>query len=72
MKKINISGDYIRLGSFLKLVGEAETGGQAKELINEGNVEVDGEVCLMRGKKLKDGSRVKINNEEYEVHMSCT
>ena len=72
MKIINISGDYIKLDSFLKFVGEAETGGQAKVLIQSGNVYVDGEVCNMRGKKIREGNIVKINSEEYEVHKNCT
>lgn len=72
MKKISITGEYIKLDSFLKFVGNVQTGGQAKSLIKTGNVMVDGEICLERGRKIREGNIVKINDEEYEVYTSCT
>ena len=49
---IEITTPFIKLDSFLKFSGVAETGGMAKEMIAAGLVRVGGEVCLMRGKKL--------------------
>ena len=57
---VTISTPFIRLDALLKFKGEAETGGQAKELIHEGLVQVGGQVCLLRGKKLRPGDRVRV------------
>ena len=66
-KKIPIQTPFIKLDSFLKFSGAAETGGQSKELVQEGAVQVNGEVCTMRGKKLRPGDRVTLDGQEYEV-----
>lgn len=68
-KKINISTEYIKLDSFLKLSGAALSGGQAKEMIKSGGIKVNGETCLMRGKKLRAGNVVLIEagQVQYEV-----
>lgn len=66
-EKVTISTPFIKLDSFLKFAGAAETGGQAKELVQEGNVLVNGTPCTMRGKKLYPGDRVKVFDEEYTV-----
>lgn len=58
IQRISIHTEFIKLEQLLKLSGIAETGGQAKELIQEGLVRVGGQVCLMRGKKLRPGDRV--------------
>ena len=47
--------DYIKLDSLLKLAGGAVTGGQAKLLVQSGQVLVNGEVCTQRGKKIRPG-----------------
>jgi len=67
MEKIVITTSFIKLDSLLKLCGEAETGGHAKEMIFDGEVKVDGEVCTVRGKKIYPGAVIKVNNMEYEV-----
>lgn len=64
---IPIVTPYIKLNSFLKFAGVLETGGQAKELIAEGLVQVNGEVCRMRGKKLVPGDRVDLDDLCFEV-----
>ena len=61
---ISIKTEYIRLCDLLKFSGIAETGGMAKEIILDGLVSVDGEPCLMRGKKLYVGATVQIDLEE--------
>ena len=50
---IEVIPPFIKLEQFLKFSSAAETGGMAKRIISEGLVKVNGEVCTMRGKKLK-------------------
>lgn len=50
---ITITTEFIRLDALLKLGGALDTGGQAKFVIQNGEVEVNGEVCTMRGKKMQ-------------------
>ncbi|MBQ2704792.1 MAG: RNA-binding S4 domain-containing protein [Clostridia bacterium] len=63
MEKITINTPFIRLDSFLKLAGLVSTGGQAKILISEGEVKVNGQACLMRGKKLFGGEKVEFEGQ---------
>ena len=49
--KVEIHTDYIKLDALLKYAGAVETGGQGKELVTSGEVQVNGELCRMRGKK---------------------
>lgn len=67
MEKITINTEYIKLDSFLKLAVLVGSGGEAKQVINEGMVKVNGEVCTMRGKKLRAGDRVSFAGNELEV-----
>jgi len=60
----------IRLDTFLKLSGVAQTGGHAKLLIQEGEVTVDGEVETRRGRKLRGGESVAIAGEHFTVPQS--
>ena len=60
-EKVEISTEFIKLDSFLKFCGAAETGGQSKELVQGGKVLVNGEVCTMRGKKLRRGDVVAVD-----------
>ena len=55
MKTIQITTEFIKLQDLLKCAGLVETGGEAKEAIQAGEVKVNGEVCAMRGKKLRPG-----------------
>lgn len=63
-QNLEITTETIRLDSALKLCNAVSTGGQAKMIIQDGLVKVGGEVCLMRGKKLKDG-------DEFEFERVC-
>lgn len=67
MKKIevNITTEFIKLDSLLKFSGLVDTGGVAKELVQNGDVSVNGEVCTMRGKKIRSGDAVAF--DEFEV-----
>ena len=67
VEKIYIDDEYIKLDSLLKFGGIAETGGQAKLLVQDGLVTLNGEVCTQRGKKIKDGDRVKFEDKILEV-----
>ena len=59
MREVAVSGDWIKLGQFLKLADLVSSGAEAKIIISEGCVKVNGEVCLMRGKKLTPGDIVE-------------
>ena len=63
--EIKITTEFIKLDSLLKFSGLTETGGEAKEIIKEGLVSVNGEVCTMRGKKIRSGDKISV--EDYEV-----
>ena len=62
--EIKITTEFIKLDALLKFSGLAETGGEAKILVQEGQVTVNGEVCTMRGKKRRPGDRVAVIGEE--------
>ena len=67
IEKIEISTEFIRLDALLKLGGAVETGGQAKVVIQSGQVLVNDEVCTMRGKKMREGDKAQYANCIYEV-----
>ena len=67
MNEIKIKEDFIKLDAALKFSGAIGTGGQAKMVIQEGLVFVNGEVCTMRGKKLRSGDIVKFEDFEFIV-----
>lgn len=65
MTNVEILPPYIKLEQFLKLCNAVNSGGEAKQVILEGLVQVNNEPCTMRGKKLKGGEKIKYNGEEY-------
>ena len=67
MKTITIATEWIKLQDLLKFAGLVENGGEAKELIQAGQVQVGGEVCLQRGKKIRPGDDVLFNGDHYTV-----
>lgn len=67
MKEISIDTDFIKLDQFLKFVGVVQTGGQAKALISEGNIIVNNEVILQRGKKIRKNDIVEIKGYDSFV-----
>lgn len=67
MHNIKINTPFIRLDALLKLASVVATGGHAKFIIQNGEVEVNGEVCTMRGKKLVPGDKVKYETHEFVV-----
>ena len=69
MIKINLREDYIKLGQALKAAGLVESGVEAKIVIADGLVKVNGEVDTRRGKKLVAGDIVEYNGDKIEVCM---
>ena len=63
MQKILIHTEFIKLDALLKYAGLCETGGEAKELVQDGAVKVNGEVCTMRGKKCRAGDVVELDGQ---------
>ena len=66
-EKVLITTEFIKLDSFLKYAGLTDTGGQAKEMVLEGMVKVNGEVCTMRGKKISPGDVVEAAGRRFEA-----
>ena len=67
MQKILIHTEFIKLDALLKYAGLCETGGEAKELVQGGAVKVNGEVCTMRGKKMRKGDIAVFDSLEIIV-----
>ena len=70
MQKILIHTEFIKLDALLKYAGLCETGGEAKELVQGGAVKVNGEVCTMRGKKLRGGDTVTLAGRTVAVRQA--
>lgn len=67
MEEIKIYTEYIKLDDLLKFAGIIGSGGQAKAVILEGLVKVNGEVCTMRGKKLRGGEIIEFMGNKLKV-----
>ncbi|MBQ7094030.1 MAG: RNA-binding S4 domain-containing protein [Clostridia bacterium] len=67
MNKISISTEFIKLDALLKFVNLVSSGGEAKILIADGQVSVNGEVCLMRGKKIRPGDTVSLGDQTIVI-----
>lgn len=68
MAEISITTEFIKLDALLKFASLVGSGGEAKMLIQDGQVLVNGEVCTMRGKKIRPGDKVSIaGGEEVTV-----
>ena len=66
-KTVSITTEYITPEALLKLANLVGTGGEAKMLIQDGHASVNGEVCTMRGKKLRPGDTVQFQGQEILV-----
>ena len=64
-----ISTEFIKLQDAMKYANAVESGGMAKTVIQEGDVLVNGEVCTMRGKKLRPGDKFGFNGETYLISI---
>ena len=67
MTEITITTEFIKLQDLLKIANLVGTGGEAKIVIQEGEASVNGEVCTMRGKKIRPGDTVVYDGEELTV-----
>jgi ribosome-associated protein len=66
-EQIKIDSEFIKLQDLLKLGGAVDTGGMAKMVIQSGMVKVNGEVCTMRGKKMRNGDTAEFENFKLTV-----
>ena len=71
MKNLRIKDDFIKLGQALKLAGIVDSGVDAKIAIQDGQVKVNGEVDLRRGRKLMEGDEVSYHGETFKVSKSA-
>ena len=67
MEVIEIRGEYIKLDALLKYAALVPSGGEAKTVVAAGLVRVNGEVCTMRGKKLRPGDRVEYDGQHILI-----
>ena len=67
MENIIITTEFIKLQDLLKFANVVSTGGEAKIIIQEGEVKVNGEVCTMRGKKIRPGDVVDLGGQLLTV-----
>ena len=65
-----ISTEYIKLEAAMKFAALTETGGEAKEVIQQGLVTVNSEVCTMRGKKLRPGDVFAFQGQAFTIHAA--
>ena len=66
-KTVQITTEFIKLDALLKFAGVCDTGGAAKEAVQAGDVSVNGEVCTMRGKKIRPGDTVELSGVKLTV-----
>ena len=68
-EKVTIKTEFIKLDQLLKFSGIAESGSDAKDMILDEIVSVNGEVCTMRGKKIRPGDEVLLDfeDEQYKI-----
>lgn len=67
MKTVTITTEFIKLQDLLKFADLVASGGEAKERIQAGEVSVNGEVCAMRGRKIRPGDDVCFDGQHYTV-----
>jgi ribosome-associated protein len=67
MKDVVVNSEIIKLDSFLKWAGAVSLGSEAKILIQGGEVKLNGNVEVQRGKKLKKGDIIELNGESYRI-----
>lgn len=68
-EKIAIKTEFIKLDQILKFSGVADIGSEAKQMVLDGIVNVNGEVCTMRGKKIRPGDLVEITGEDMIIRL---
>ncbi|MBQ7783484.1 MAG: RNA-binding S4 domain-containing protein [Oscillospiraceae bacterium] len=71
-EKIEINTEFIKLDQLLKFSGAADIGSAAKEMILDGIVDVNGECCTMRGKKIRSGDVVEIHADDIILRLEVS
>lgn len=66
-ESVKIKTEFIKLDALLKYASLVSSGGEAKMLIQDGQILVNGEVCTMRGKKIRSGDRVSFGGKEVVI-----
>ena len=66
-ESVKIKTEFIKLGALLKYASLVSSGGEAKMLIQDGQILVNGEICTMRGKKIRSGDRVSFGDKEVVI-----
>ena len=67
MRTVTITTEFIKLQDLLKFANLVESGGMAKECVQGGEVMVNGEICTMRGKKIRPGDIVELGGQQLTV-----
>ena len=67
MEQIQITGEFIKLDALLKFANLVSSGGEAKIRIAQGEVLVNGEVCTMRGRKLRPGDTAGLDGNTVQI-----
>lgn len=67
MKQIKITTEFIKLDQLMKYADMVQSGGEAKMLVAQGLVLVNGEICTQRGKKIRQGDKVEFDGNEYQI-----
>ena len=67
--EISITGEFIKLDQLLKFANVAESGGMGKEMILDEIVSVNGDICTMRGKKIRSGDLVTVDFEDETIDI---
>ena len=66
-QSVKIKTEFIKLDALLKFSSLVNSGGEAKILIQDGQILVNGEVCTMRGKKIRSGDKVSFGDKEVVI-----
>jgi ribosome-associated protein len=67
MENIKITTEYIKLDQFLKWAGEVGSGAEAKSMIEDGKITINGEPETRRGRKIRPGDVVLVNEKEFLI-----
>lgn len=67
MKQIKITTEFIKLDQLMKYADMVQSGGEAKMLVAQGLVLVNGEICTQRGKKIRQGDKIEFDGNGYEI-----
>lgn len=67
MEQIKITTEFIKLDQLMKYANMVQSGGEAKMLVAQGLVLVNGDICTQRGKKIRQGDKIEFDGNEYEI-----